>query len=293
MGYVSMEMLFAMDQRIPQDPEEISGFQRVVELSAMRVAPKSGSDDLVYVGEQGPIGIDLSCSREIQDAHNHSFRWWRFEIYSERKGCPIRKGESLVMVDYPYAKLHTHSASFKKGFVNNRPDPSTETFASLDAAITWVDTLKRDYFYTKSGVLAAISKPGGMLDPAQARNYPLHKSRLVIGVCEDLASFEVALLKSVDVERLLRQTEGPIKLGPKAEYPQPIRLPQAVVDDSYALMCISIRQALAGPENDSVAWIGRPVFDKINQLYRDHLFNSWRRYENEQRHLSHAKNHFS
>jgi hypothetical protein len=43
---------------------------------------------------------------------------------------------------------------------------------------------------------------------------------------------------------------------------------------------MAIRQALAGPHEDSEEWINRPVTDKINQVYRGHLFNEWRRYLN-------------
>ena len=291
MGYIPMDLLYASGQTTLQEPEYISGFSTVVEITAMLVKPDTENGNLIYAGEQGPLGVNLNCPREIQDEQGNCFQWWRFEIYSENKSCSIGKGDSLVMADFPYAKKQIQTTTFKKGFVNNRPNPATETFESIDAAINWIDEKNKDYFLTKKGVIAAFSKPGGMLDPAKARNYSLDESMLVIGVCENFSEYVTALLKSKEVESLLRLTEGPIKLGPKDKYPNPISLPQEVKDEKYPYMYIAIRQALAGPKKESYTWVGRPVFDYINQLYRNHLFNHWRRYENERRHISDTKDY--
>jgi len=290
MGCLPIEMLYADGGPGSRGPEEIAGFQRSIELTAMRVAPKSTSGPISYIGEEGPITIVPICPRELQDGNGKSFRWWRFEVYSEPRDCPIGHGDTLVVAETPYARTITHSAPFKKCFVNNRPDPSTEIFDTDVAAKSWVAGLKREYFCSdKKFVVAAVSDPGGMLDPTQARNYPLNQSRLVLGVCEDLREYEKALLNSDAVQALLAQTERPMKLGPKAKYPHPIRLSRETIDECQSLMWAAVRQALAGPDDDSDAWTDRPVFDKLNEFFRNLVFNAWRRYESEQRHLAEAQ----
>jgi hypothetical protein len=42
-------------------------------------------------------------------------------------------------------------------------------------------------------------------------------------------------------------------------------------------MWLAIRQALAGPHQESTQWIGCPVVKKIGYIYRDHLYNDYRR----------------
>ena len=288
MGYIPIEMLYPLqlDESVRRQPEEIGGFQRFYEFTAMRVVRRASDGVFVYHGEEGPLIVDKNASRELRDSADKSFSWWRFEVYSEEKNCPIDSGDSLVMADYPPSMKRVHVAPFKKGFVNNRPDPSsTEMFESESDAIGWVDGLKRDYFYTKSGAVAAFSRPGGILDLADARNYPRNQaSRLVLGVCEDLVSFKAQLLESDFVQELLMiVTEKKIQLGPKKvkskEYEQyPIQLSQVIIDESYSLMDTAIVQALAGPQIDSDKWLGEPVLKKVDYLFRDHLHNKYREY---------------
>ena len=296
MGTIPIELLYEPEIPVKNQPEEIGGFKRALELTAMRVAKRDG--EYIFSGEEGPIEVYASWPREIRDSRGKSYRWWRFEVYSEQRACPIRGGDDLVMADFPYTNQLVHTAPFRKGYVNYKPDPTTQTFDSVVEAIAWVSSLKRDCFYTKAGAVAALSNPGGMLDPTRARNYYLN-SRLVLGVCENFEAFAAEIMKSAPVQKLLKQTNHPIRLGPKVIpirrdskkikkkiYPPPIQLLQEVINEKYSFMSIAIRQSLAGPEIDNDTWLGQPVFNKINFIYLDHLYNCWRRYKNEQRKYS-------
>jgi hypothetical protein len=42
-------------------------------------------------------------------------------------------------------------------------------------------------------------------------------------------------------------------------------------------MGLAIRQALAGPHKNGDKWIGRPVVEKVDQIYRGHLNSRNRR----------------
>ncbi|MCY2966347.1 MAG: hypothetical protein NT069_22400, partial [Planctomycetota bacterium] len=43
--------------------------------------------------------------------------------------------------------------------------------------------------------------------------------------------------------------------------------------DANWLMLVSIRQALAGPDQDTSIWLGRPVTDLVEQIYKEHVYN--------------------
>jgi hypothetical protein len=248
-------------------------------LSAMQVGadPANGSD-LVYLGE---VPIDfLAIPRTITDAASTSHHWLRFEIMIERsKGFSGQRYDVLI-AEHPYAMKRVHHAPFKTGMIRGRPAPE-DIFASLGAAIQWVDALDQDYFYTGKDLIAAISQPQAMLDSGNARNLPKN-ALFVFGVCVDLPRCEALLYQTPIVQRLLKQTEDrTIRFAPSGSYSIQPQLPEELSSEGNALIFMAIRQALAGPHKDSEAWIGKPVTDKINHIYRDHLYNEWRRYQDD------------
>jgi hypothetical protein len=111
-------------------------------LSAMQVGadPANGSD-LVYLGE---VPIDfLAIPRTITDAASTSHHWLRFEIMIERsKGFSGQRYDVLI-AEHPYAMKRVHHAPFKTDMIRGRP-AAEDTFASLGAAIQWVDALDQE-----------------------------------------------------------------------------------------------------------------------------------------------------
>ena len=122
-------------------------------------------------------------------------------------------------------------------------------------------------------------KPHEILDDDNSR---IPKNALfVFGVCDNVTQCEEMLYKTDVVQKLLRQTENQtIRFAPPDIYTSPPKLPEELASEANNLMFMAIRQSLAGPHEDSDEWINRPITDKVNQLYRGHLFNEWRRYQN-------------
>ena len=105
------------------------------------------------------------------------------------------------------------------------------------------------------------------------------RARLVLGVCDDFDAYVNELLESDEIKELLRRTEcNEIDFWPlKDRHNHEVRLTvrprlfDEVINEAYSLMLLSIRQALAGPHEDSQKYEGKPVTVKVNHIYRGHL----------------------
>lgn len=277
MGSASLQALLSTSTAV-DDAAQISAMPVRRPLSAMQVGMDPDGADLVYLGE---IPIDfLTIPRTITDVASASHHWLRFEIMIERTKQFAAQRYDVLIAEHPYAMRRVHHAPFKAGMVRGRPAPE-ETFASLGEAIQWIDRLDQDYFYTGKDLIAAISQPQAMLDSGNARNLPKN-ALFVFGICENLPRCEALLYQTTLVQRLLKQTEDrTIKFAPSGNYQIQPQLPEELASEGNALIFMAIRQALAGPHKDGDEWIGKPVTDKINHIYRDHLYNEWRRYQDD------------
>ena len=275
MGSVDLEYIFSSSEEVVDDAYEVSAMPVRRQLSAMRVGyASSSSKDLVYL-EEVPIDFFLvPCA--ITDVNSETYRWLRFEVIINNTCKSVARHHELVIAEHPYALKRVHHAAFKRGAIHGRPEPDS-AFASLEEALQWTNSLDHDYFYTHKGLIAALSEPQGVLQETDAR--APKNALFVFGICESFQQCEQALFQTETARQLLAQTENQtIKFAPSKHYNLPPVLPEELAREAYSLMFIAIRQALAGPHQHSEDWIGRPVTDKINHIYRDHLFNGWRRY---------------
>lgn len=275
MGSIDLEYILTPSTEEGDDAYEVSAMPVRRQLSAMRVGhTPSSSKDLVYL-EEVPIDFFLvPCA--ITDANSETYRWLRFEVIVNNTCKSVARHHELVIAEHPYALKRVHHAAFKRGAIHGRQDPD-RAFATLEEAMQWIDALDHDYFYTHKGLIAAISEPHGVMQETDAR--APKNALFVFGICESFQRYEEALFQTETVRQLLAQTANQtIKFAPSKHYNLPPVLPEELAREAYSLMFIAIRQALAGPHQHSEDWIGRPVTDKINHIYRDHLFNGWRRY---------------
>jgi hypothetical protein len=188
----------------------------------------------------------------------------------------IRAGNTLVVADHPYSSGWLQSAPFKPGSKKGalaRPDLSRSTIRSEMDFLRVIESLHQDYWEKGNHLTAGISEPDLPLDLSGRIRNTQRQALFVFGACDDLALCEKQLFQTSLVQRLLRDTEkGSIRFwAPKAHLKTRPRLYDDVKADGPVLMTIAIRQALAGPHRDGEQWIGRPVVEKIAQIYRGHL----------------------
>ncbi len=137
-----------------------------------------------------------------------------------------------------------------------------------------IESLPFDYFEAGNYLTAGISYPDQpFLDSVQNRS---RDARLVFGVCEEPRHAENFVLGSMVVRELLRQTEeNTIQFWMKGVDAGAIKLHDEVRENASFIMLCSIRQALAGPhDEDTTAFIGQPVTELIDHIYRNHLNNA-------------------
>jgi hypothetical protein len=227
---------------------------------------------LIYLDEV-PLYVGLVW-RVLEDGGGHRHRWWRLE--AKARDARVSPGTELVVAQHPYASGWTHRAPFKapsKKGPDERPDLSASTYRALPEVFATLDRLRHDYWEKGNWLTAGISEPDLPFDPAQRVRNSQEGALLVFGLCERAAELEKSLWNDKAVRDLLRATElATIQFWcPKAKIKVAPKLLEEVKGEAVMLMMLSIRQALAGPHRDSETWLGRPITERISQIYRGHL----------------------
>lgn len=266
-------MLVHSGRQYPDDAHEVGAMPVRSGWTAMLV----GRDDagrLVYV-EETPVEIAFQW-RGVEYGGGRHHEWWRLEGKVARVYSPISAGAHFVVAEHPYGNGWHDHARFKpecrKG-PGERPDPMQKEFNSTAELMEWVESLPYDFWESQAYLTAAISKPRPPAALGKAVRHYQKEALLVFGACPNFHACEQELLGGEVVEQLLKDTRANRiafwKEGAKLST-RP-KLYDEVIDMAVSLMVLSIRQALAGPHRDSENWVGRPLTDRIGQVYREHL----------------------
>lgn len=206
-------------------------------------------------------------------------RRWRLEILVDAKDSqPIQPSHQVVVAQTPYGngwvqstalKKYTKKAQEKEEIESRLPelDDLDDFELELEAAQVYDPWEKGQYY------VAGISYPRGYLQLllSNPRNTEID---YVIGVCPDFKATRDELRMSADVERLLEKTRnGTIAFWKHGAPNQKPPLYEETKEAAPQLMMLSVHQALAGPQEFSKEWQGRPVWKLVEHLYCSHLNN--------------------
>lgn len=272
MGIALLHQLFpAHLDLLIDDAREVGVMPVRCELTAMRVGRDDG--ELIYLRET-PIFV-ATIWRSL-DARNGRYRWWRLEVKVEGKNNDIRPNDEIVIAEHPYSSGWLEHVPFKSSSKKGALDRSNftnNTFQSIVEAVYAVEQLKYDYWEKGNYLTAGISQPDLPFDPEEPARNVQRNALYVFGSCNEFAEIEERLLRSENARRLIDATEqGTLRFwAPGAKLTIKPQLLDEVKEEGWSLMCLSVRQALAGPHCDNKEWLGRPVVEKIDQIYRGHI----------------------
>lgn len=275
-------------------------------LTSARRVERNASGTLVFAQE---LPIVVAWKYRLVELSDDSRGFWRVEVkVRARETARPAPGDNLVMAEHPYANGWVETAGFKRGSKkgpDERPMYSarTENFEEVLAALT---TLPYDPWEKGDYLTASIPAPRGqVLLGATARSYG-QRTLWLFGTCDDFAAHVDELLRSSEIARLLELTQqnrlralapgGPKTVRSLAIHPR-------VAEDASTVMMLAVRQALAGPNEpldgsaapragrpQTDGWTGRPVFELVERIYRDHLYNRTRTLlRKERRHVSYEE----
>jgi hypothetical protein len=274
MGNATIADLLPQESTSPDDAHEIGSVEAQLPVHAIRI--EEDGDQYIY-GDEHPIYV--TCNWRILDYGDRDapqrYRWWRLEIKANIRDTHnhIKPGHDLIVAEHPYANGWVDQAPFKKAMrlqKDKRPEPFKPGIDSPERLINWLSDLTYDYWERGNYLTAGLDEPAIPSNPGDLRN--VNKARLwVFGFCSDSHTIRDSLANAPTVSKLLDQTQTRrISFGHADERPT---MHDEVIEDSSALMDLSIRQALAGPHECSAEWTGRPVLAKIDRIYREHLNN--------------------
>lgn len=222
-----------------------------------------------------PLWVAMAW-RAIDDADGRCHRWWRLEAKVAGSNKAVRAQHELVVAEHPYANGWVHVTPFKpasKSSASDRLQLVRGPFADVASASAAVEAQSHELWETGNYLTAALSRPENPFSNLDDVRSVQKNGLFVFGVCENFAALEKELLGQGSIGQLILSTErGTIKFwSPDAKLSAVPQLRDEVKDDRWSLMCLSIRQALAGPHKDADAWTGRPIAEKVDQIYRGHL----------------------
>ena len=210
-------------------------------------------------------------------------RWCRLEVQVEREQVKdadeqlIRPGMELVIAR-AHASCWAADAPFRKSNrkgPHERADPLGEPASGREEVIERLEALDYDPWETGDFLTAGISLPP---DPwsDEGRNYS--RGKWLLGACHDVDDCCELLRSSRSIQKLLQMTEeGGLRFWPtrtKKEIPDDYkRLHDETKADAGWLMEVSLRQALAGPDDDSAELVGKPVATLVERIFKNHLYN--------------------
>ncbi len=193
--------------------------------------------------------------------------WTRLVVRAKKADGHIQEGDHLVVTRFPYSTGWACILPFKRPTKDADRVSLPQAFSSAVDFVRALEDLPNDYFERGDYWTAGMSYPCvPFLDEATNRQADAER---VYGICRDPKAVEADLLSSSKVLKLFDQTEtGTIKFGFEDSHP----LYDELKKDAQFFMLCSIRQALAGPANDSLtAPKTRTVLKQVEFNYRDHL----------------------
>lgn len=223
----------------------------------------------------GPVEKNVPYQRqESSRVVMDQARWWRVEVQVGTKATLIEPGMELVMARLP-AACWVVSVPFRKSDrkgATERDNPLASPCSSLEEVTSRLEDLDYDYWEKGNYLTAGVSIPSDALS-GERRNFS--RGDWLLGVCCDLNSACEQLINSERALKLLAWTEN----GQLKYWPTHVGIPEhyktlhtEVKDDAGWLMYLSIRQSLAGPEDDA-SWKGLPVMDLVELIYKNHVYN--------------------
>jgi hypothetical protein len=284
MGSMTLSALLPEVPCPVDDAHEVGAIHVRQQASAMCIGWERGpSSPLVYVDET-LIAVAMQW-RVVEYSGGQHHRWWRLEVKATSMQTAIHKGDELIVAEHPYANGWVQPAPFKtasrKGEME-RADPASASFVTPEALIQWIEALPYDFWEKGNYLTAGLSEPELPFMVGAVRNMQ-KQSLLVFGVCGSARACEEALFASPEARRLLKTTEtGTLRFWPtEVEFAVPParadeRLYDEVKAESPSVLWLAIRQALAGPHEESLQWKGHPVMEKVQHIYCGHLFNRYR-----------------
>ena len=275
MGSLSVKLMFDPSPESVDDAHEISAKRAWSDVNVMRIGhDKANGREIVYLDETEMQFATVV--RGVEGPGDRKHYWFRMELKINSKNELVRHGHNLVMVSHPYAITREQHTVFKRAVKKSPDDPrrfDPPPWESALELVTWVESLDYDYWEKGNYLTAAISLP--VIPYTQDGGSKNFKDDLgyVFGTCESFDTCYKALEISKKAQLLLDATEkNKIKVWHN-NVSIPLQLFPEVIEDRFFWMGLSISQALAGPHKDSDKWFGRPVIDKVDQIYRGHLNN--------------------
>lgn len=271
-NYVLTDSFFEVETSV-DDAHEIGSGPAYESRDAMRIGRTSDTNsELVYLGE---TQLDYkSRLRLIEDGAGKRWRWIRWEFQVSTRQTEVVRGNDLVISEYPYSIGWVLASPFKPWTKltaeEQTEELSKQRFSSLEDCLDWVEDRRYDYWEKDKLLTAAISIPTDAAPPSERlRNT---SKPPVYGICTNFKTCEQELLDSVEVQKLLSMAKAnTLKFAYSTRKNQ--KLHPAAQEAAPALMVLSIRQALAGPHNNSEKWIGKPVTKYIAAIFCEHLDN--------------------
>lgn len=189
------------------------------------------------------------------------------------KGYKLSAGHILVVAEHPYGRGRGQAAVFKQSNHDGEDAKQEHLLRQLfekEKSEWWgfVETKHRDWWENDPSCLtAAISKPAEMSEFGDNRDSA--KGARVIGVCQDYRDLFAELKQHPRIEELIKWTaKGSIRFGKHSE----VRLcPNAQGERAVNLLQDAIHYGLAGPLKDGAQWVGTPVIQLIEQVYKEQL----------------------
>lgn len=264
----------------------VGSLPRGAVASARRIVTDD-SGELVF-GQEEPLFIAMQL-RAVLLCDGRPLSFWRMEAKvatAQRVPCA---GEHLVVSEAPYGNGWTSVTRFKRGLKRARGPRLSLGASTLEQAQREIDALETDPWETGNYLTAGVNAPCAKTLRAPVRSYG-RSAQWVLGVCADFEAHAEQLATCTRARRLLDDTHGArlriVRPSPTSRAPVIARIHPKACEAAAETLLLSIRQALAGPDESGAVhttrgdpWIGRPVMDLVDRLYRDHLYNQTRIHE--------------
>ena len=259
--------------------------------SARRV--EYGPSGEVVFAEEEPIFVTVNL-RVLESSTGRPLHYWRVEAKTENRQHGACPGETLVVTEAPYGNGWFATAAFKRGRKRHRSERTRVAAVTLEEAQQEIEAGASDPWETGNYLTAGIAVPETL--NKTLRSYG-GSAKWVFGICNDAAKLRDEIAGSERARHLLSETLAHrlriVRPSPSG-VPVAVPLNKCVAEEAGEILLLSISQALAGPADvyptlvsarrlASDAWVGRPVMDLVDRIYRDHLHNLARTYERRQR----------
>jgi hypothetical protein len=256
----------------PDDAAEVGAWAPVQPATATRVTHRDSTTGPLVYGDEAPLLAGYRhCHARLGSSGNHS--WYRLELRAKQDVGTVQSGTYLALAEHPYSNGWTQRTTFKppcKKGAGARPDPSAQSFTDTRDLIQWVESFPFDYWEKGRFLTAGVSEPSLPQEDADRLRSWKVGAVIALGVCADFEAFEAQLIGSADARHLLEQTAANRIVFWKQGV-GPVKLFDEVIAESSALLLLATRQALAGLRDDPGRWCGRPVTDRMREIYCEHL----------------------